>query len=230
MAQELADFVEAEALPGTGIEAAAFWEGLRGHRRATSRRGTARCSRRATGMQAEIDDWHRANGLPVGRRPPTRRSSRGIGYLVPEGPDFAIATAGVDPEIAAISGPQLVVPVTNARYALNAANARWGSLYDALYGTDAIPESDGRERGGGYNPVRGAAVIAWVRRVPRRGGADRRRPTGTRRAGFAVVDGALRGRRSPTGGRRGSCGPGSSPAISASRGRRGSFCCATTAC
>ena len=185
---ELADFVETEALPGTGIAAEAFWRDFAAILADLAPRNRALLATRDR-MQAEIDAWHRENG--AGRDPDAARAFLAdIGYLVPEGPDFAVTTADVDPEIAEICGPQLVVPVMNARYALNAANARWGSLYDALYGTDAIPETDGRARGGAYNPARGAAVIAWARAF-----LDETVPLDGARwqdaRGFAVADGTL---------------------------------------
>ena len=145
VAAVLADFIESEALPGTGVTADDFWAGFAAILGDLAPRNRALLTERDR-LQAEIDAWHRVNGLPS-----DMAAYRGflseIGYLAPEGPDFAIEKTGVDPEIASISAPQLVVPVMNRRFALNAANARWDSLYDALYGTDAIPETDGLERG-----------------------------------------------------------------------------------
>ncbi len=162
IARELHDFVVAEALPGTGVDAAAFWSAFSAivHELAPKNRALLR---KRDEMQERIDAWHRANGAPSDLAAYKAFLSQ-IGYLLPEGEAFSVSTSNVDPEIATIAGPQLVVPVMNARYALNAANARWGSLYDALYGTDAISEADGAEKGKGYNPVRGAKVIAWARK------------------------------------------------------------------
>jgi malate synthase len=157
----LYDFVNHEAIAGTGLQAQQFWSGFSALVRALSPRNDALLRRRDE-LQAKIDAWHRQNPGPGFDRAKYQAFLRDIGYLVPEKESFAVSTSNVDPEIAHIAGPQLVVPVSNARYALNAANARWGSLYDALYGTDVIPD-EGAPRGGKYNPQRGAKVIAFVR-------------------------------------------------------------------
>lgn len=161
IARELHDFVAGEALPGTGIAADAFWNGFSAivHDLAPKNRVLLK---KRDAMQEKLDGWYRDNGAPVDMEA-YRGFLKEIGYLVPEGPAFSVSTDNVDPEIAVVAGPQLVVPVMNARYALNAANARWGSLYDALYGTDAIAETGGAEKGKGFNPVRGAKVIAWAK-------------------------------------------------------------------
>ena len=161
VARVLHDFVVSEALPGTGIEPETFWPLFGSLLRDLSPRNAALLARRAE-LQEQIDAWY---GAHAGRADPAAYEAflRGIGYLVSEPPPFEIETRNVDPEIASIAGPQLVVPVMNARYALNAANARWGSLYDALYGTDAVAEADGAERGASYNKVRGARVVARAR-------------------------------------------------------------------
>ena len=163
VAGELFAFVAEEALPGTGISELDFWKSFAAIISDLGPKNRALLARRDD-LQAKLDEWYRQNGAPTDMAA-YKAFLTDIGYLVPEGPDFAVTTANVDDEIAQVAGPQLVVPVMNARYALNAANARWGSLYDALYGTDAIPEQDGAEKGKGYNPVRGARVIAWARNL-----------------------------------------------------------------
>jgi malate synthase len=163
IARVLHEFIRNEVLPGTGVPEAGFWTRFDRIVHDLAPKNRALLKKRDD-LQAKIDDWHRAHkGRPFDRTG-YKAFLAEIGYLVPEGPDFAIDTASLDPEIAHIAGPQLVVPVTNPRYALNAANARWGSLYDALYGTDVLPEDDGATRAGGYNPVRGAKVFAWTKR------------------------------------------------------------------
>jgi malate synthase len=157
----LYDFVNHEAMPGTGVQERPFWSGFSALVRALAPRNAELLLRRDE-LQSKIDGWHRQYPGAAFDHSRYKAYLLEIGYLVPEGQPFAIDTAGVDPEIALIAGPQLVVPVSNARYALNAANARWGSLYDALYGTDAIPE-DGAVRTGPYDPQRGARVIAFGR-------------------------------------------------------------------
>ena len=159
VAQPLHAFIEQAALPGTGISPAAFWSGLADLVRDFGERNRQLLEVRDA-LQSRIDAYHRGRvGQPLDL---TDHESflRDIGYLLPPIADFTVRTTNVDDEIAHIAGPQLVVPLSNPRYALNAANARWGSLYDALYGTDAIPEEGGAARGGAYNPVRGERVVA----------------------------------------------------------------------
>lgn len=188
VARQLRDFVEAEALPGTGIDATAFWQAFSAIVHDLAPKNRALLLKRDN-LQEKIDAWYRANGAPADMGAYKAFLSQ-IGYLQPEGPDFSVSTQNVDPEIAELAGPQLVVPVMNARYALNAANARWGSLYDALYGTDAIPESDGAEKGKGYNPKRGAKVIAWARDFLNRS-APLDGATWQDARGFSIQNGAL---------------------------------------
>ena len=155
----LVDFIEKQALPGTAIDAGQFWSGFSALIRDYSPRNRELLALRDR-LQQQIDEWHRKNG-PVASDPAGYEAFlRDIGYLVPEPADFSIETSGLDPEISTTCGPQLVVPVSNARYALNAANARWGSLYDALYGTDVIPREGELAPGKGFNARRGGEVVA----------------------------------------------------------------------
>ena len=167
---ELFDFIENEALAGTGVDSGQFWAGFGKAVAELAPRNRELLARRDA-LQTRIDAWYRQHGAPSDMAV-YEAFLEEIGYLLPEGGPVSVATDRVDPEIAVIAGPQLVVPVMNARYALNAANARWGSLYDALYGTDALGDLP---RGGGYDPERGARVIAWAKRfldesVPLAGG------------------------------------------------------------
>ncbi len=157
------DFVENELLPDLGIPASRFWAGLAKIIEALTPENRALLAHRDQ-LQQRIDDYHRQHTAARWDADGYRDFLTGTGYLEQRGAAFRIETDNVDREIAAVAGPQLVVPVSNARFALNAANARWGSLYDALYGTDVIPEDDGRDKGGAYNPVRGASVVDYAAR------------------------------------------------------------------
>jgi malate synthase len=162
VARVLYDFVNNEALPGTDIDPDSFWAGVDKVVADLTPQNQDLLSRRDE-LQAQIDKWHRHRVIEPIDTEAYRAFLAEIGYLQPEPEDFTITTSGVDDEITTTAGPQLVVPVLNARFALNAANARWGSLYDALYGTDVIPETDGAEKGSSYNRVRGDKVIAYAR-------------------------------------------------------------------
>jgi malate synthase len=189
VARVLYDFVNNEALPGTDVDPDSFWAGVDKVVTDLGPRNQELLARRDE-LQAQIDKWHRHRVIEPIDLEAYQQFLHDIGYLLPEPPDFTITTANVDPEITTTAGPQLVVPILNARFALNAANARWGSLYDALYGTDVIPETDGAEKGTSYNKVRGDKVIAYARKflddsVPL---ADGSYSDAVR---FHVVDGAL---------------------------------------
>ncbi len=164
VAANLKRFIEEEALPGSGVDAAAFWSGFDVLVHDLAPKNAALLAERDR-IQAEVDAWHRAHPGPIADMAAYKAFLSSIGYLLPVPAGAKATTTNVDDELAVQAGPQLVVPVMNARYALNAANARWGSLYDALYGTDAIPQKDGAELTKGYNPVRGARVIAFGRNV-----------------------------------------------------------------
>jgi len=189
VASQLDRFINDEALPGTGVDPEAFWAGLDAlvHDLAPTNRELLAERER---LQAELDAWHKAHPGPVQDMDAYRDFLKDIGYLVEAPAKVETTTANVDDEIAIQAGPQLVVPVSNARYALNAANARWGSLYDALYGTDVIPETDGAEKGPDYNPKRGEAVVAYARGV-----LDQAAPlaegTHAESSGYSIRDGKL---------------------------------------
>ncbi len=173
---QLYDFINREVLPDIGVQQDAFWQGFDRIVADLAPKNAALLAERDR-LQAELDTWHSAHPGIITDMAAYRRFMEQIGYLVPAPENAKITTANVDDELAVQAGPQLVVPILNARYALNAANARWGSLYDALYGTDAIAETDGAEKGKGYNPVRGARVIAFARdflnqAAPLEGGAS----------------------------------------------------------
>ena len=189
VAAELYNFINEQALPGTGVDQDHFWASLDTLVNELGPRNAELLAKRDE-LQAKLDAWHKDHRDSEFDPTTYKAFLEEIGYLVPEGGAFSVETANVDPEISTIAGAQLVVPITNARYALNAANARWGSLYDALYGTDVISEDGGAELGSGYNPARGAKVIAYARDV-----LDKAAPLASGShadaTGYTVVDGAL---------------------------------------
>ncbi|MYZ44009.1 malate synthase G [Schauerella aestuarii] len=189
VAATLHAFIENEALPGTGLEADAFWQGAAKLYAELTPRNQALLAERDR-LQAELDTWHRAHPGAIAEPAAYRAFLEEIGYLVTPPATVQATTQNVDIEIATQAGPQLVVPMSNARYALNAANARWGSLYDALYGTDALPETGGAERTKAYNPARGAAVVAYARKVLDRA-APLVRGSHADAIGYRVADGKL---------------------------------------
>jgi malate synthase len=189
VATNLYKFIETKVLPDTGVSSDKFWKGFDAIVQDLAPKNIALLAERDR-LQTEMDTWHSANPGPIKNMKAYRKFLEKIGYLVPQPDKVKATTKNVDAELALQAGPQLVVPVLNARYALNAANARWGSLYDALYGTDALPETHGCEKAGAYNPKRGAKVIQYARFV-----LDRTVPlkSGSHidSTGYAVVNGEL---------------------------------------
>lgn len=189
VAKTLYDFINNDAAPGTGVDVAQFWAQFDAIVHDLAPRNRELLEKREQ-IQAQIDEWHRARKGQAFDLNEYKSFLGEIGYLLPEGEDFSVTTANVDPEMATMAGPQLVVPVMNARFALNAANARWGSLYDALYGTDAISEEGGAEKGSSYNPARGAKVIEFARNFLNEA-APLASGDHTQATLYAVKDGAL---------------------------------------
>ncbi len=189
VSEDLYNFINDQAMPGTGIDKETFWSGFASIMADLAPRNRELLARRDE-LQAQIDTWHIKHKGQAHNASAYKQFLQDIGYLVPEGEDFSVTTDNVDPEITSIAGPQLVVPVNNARYALNAANARWGSLYNALYGTDVISEDDGADKGTSYNPVRGERVVAYAMNI-----LDKAAPLAAgsheNTTGYAIVDGAL---------------------------------------
>ncbi|UFS55711.1 malate synthase G [Comamonadaceae bacterium M7527] len=189
VANSLYNFIEQQVLPATGLASDAFWSGFSALVSDLGAKNKALLNKRDA-LQVELDQWHAANPGPITNMAAYQDFLKSIGYLAEHPANAKATTTNVDDELAIQAGPQLVVPILNARYALNAANARWGSLYDALYGTDVISEDGGAAKGPGYNEVRGAKVIAYARQV-----LDQSAPLATGShadsTGYAVVDGAL---------------------------------------